>query len=124
MAATGVTGTAGDGGLRDGGADSADRDRSGAVQYSRPRADSQSSTRRQRGTDPGGLTGGQHDGDDGAAFRAIGGRRGTAVQFDEMPDNGETEAGAARSPARLVHSIEPLEHAREILGRNTGTGIR
>jgi hypothetical protein len=49
------------------------------------------------------------------------------MQLDQVPDDGETEAGAARvgavAGAGLVDSIEALEHPREIGFGDAGTLI-
>ena len=41
-----------------------------------------------------------------------------AEHVHEVPHDGQSEAGAAGSRARLVDAIEALEHAAQILGRN------
>jgi hypothetical protein len=49
----------------------------------------------------------------------------SAVRPHQFPRNRESQTGAAR-PTRtgLVHAVEALEHAGQVLGRDTGAGVR
>ncbi len=55
-----------------------------------------------------------------AAFGPVLGAHRAAVQFHQVLDDRQSEAGAARiARARLVDAIEPLEHARQIVVRES-----
>ena len=57
--------------------------------------------------------------EDRAAAIAIPGDRVPALQFNQMPHDGEAKSGAARvARARSVHAIKAFEDAREIGFRN------
>src|SRR5258708_8334060 len=66
--------------------------------------------------------------EDGAVLRAVDGADAAAVELHQMPDDRESEPRASRilavARARLVHAVEALEDAREVVRGNAGSLVR
>ena len=61
---------------------------------------------------------GQGDGESRSAFRAVLHDGGAAVQLDEVFDDGQAKADAARVGSRLVDPVEAFEQSGMVLQRN------
>src|SRR5512136_1424197 len=46
-----------------------------------------------------------------------------AMRFDDLLDDGQPQAQTAAALTRLVHLVEPLENAAEVLGRDAAAAV-